>query len=396
MERIELEVAIDYLLNYGNFQLQRKTVPLMAALHQRLAEDCYAPCHVPSFNRSAMDGYAVKASQTQGATQEHPIKLPVLTEIVAGQVPNLLFETEGAVRIMTGAMIPDGFDSVIRQEDTNYGEKEVEIYRAIKPNTNYSKIGEDIEKGQLLIQKGTRLTPIHLGILASIGIDAVEVVCPLKVGLISTGSELAPLGEPLVPGQIYDSNRYVLAARLQELQVEVVFMEQISDSIEDACDLISQTINQVDLLITTGGVSVGKKDIIHEVMRTLKAQRLFWRVNIRPGTPVLASLYRSKLILSLSGNPFAALTTFELLFRPLLGEQANDQRKVAILKDHFTKPSSQRRFVRGYYEDGHVFLPTKAHASSVLSSMLDCNCLIDIPAKSPSLKAGDQVEVVLL
>lgn len=396
MESIELEVAIDCLLAHENFQIPTKSIPLTEALHQRLVSDCYAPMPVPSFNRSAMDGYAIKASQTRGATKENPIKLPVLTEVVAGQAPTSRIETKGAVRIMTGAMIPDGFDSVIRQEDTDYGEDTVEIYKPIKPGTNYSKVGEDIQKGQLLIKKNTVLTPIHLGILASLGIQWVEVVCPLKVGIISTGSELAPLGKPLMPGQIYDSNSYVLAARLQELQVDVVFMKHVSDDILTASALIKQGIDEVDILITTGGVSVGKKDIMHEVMKHLNAKRIFWRVKMRPGTPVLASLYRDKIILSLSGNPFAALTTFELLFRPLLGAQASYQRKVATLQDDFPKSSPQRRFVRGYYTEGHVFLPTNSHASSVLSSMLDCNCLIDIPAKSPGLKSGQQVDVILL
>lgn len=400
MEHIELEVAIKELIKYVKPQLSTKCVPIVNSLNHYIADDILAPIDVPNYNKSAMDGYAVKSIRTKGASNESPIRLPVISQILAGDAYKDHYDGYGAVRIMTGAFIPQGYDAVICQEDTNYGEEEVEIYKYIPPYTNYGKIGEDIKKDKLIIKKSTLLTPVHIGILSSVGIEYINIMSPLKVGLISSGSELVQVGSSLNQGQIYDSNLYMLEARLKELQVDVVFKKQIIDEVSNACKVILQALEEVDILITTGGVSVGKKDIMHDVMKEIGAKRLFWKIKMRPGTPVLGSLYGDKLILSLSGNPFAALTTFELLFNPMLSKfmQASSKTQVrqAVLMDTFDKASSQRRFVRGFYEDGKVFLPTTLHESSVLSSMIGCNCLIDIPALSPSLEAGKEVKVILL
>jgi len=401
MEFVELEMAIAQLMAHILPQRKTKTIPLAQALNEHLAQNIYAPINVPAFNRSGMDGYAVKASQTKGACKKNPVKLKVLTELLAGEYQSAKIIHQGVVRVMTGAHVPDGFDAVIRQEDTDYGLAEVEIYREVFPHVNYGKIGEDLKQDQLVMVKFTRLTPVHLGILASLGIAEVKVLQPMRVGVMSTGNELVDLGLPLKPGSIYNSNRYLLIAKLQALKVEVVWVKQVQDEVSEACVCIEQGIDRVDLVLTTGGVSVGKKDILSDVITQLGAKRLFWKVKMRPGTPVLASLYQGKLILSLSGNPFAALTTFELLFRPLLAAFIQNEdyicpRKKAFLRSSFNKASQQRRFVRAFYEEGQVFLPTTEHASSVLSSLLECNCLIDIKAHTPKLEPGAEVEVVLL
>ena len=401
MEQIELEVAIEQLTKQIQPQMNMKTVSILKARNHHLASDIYASLNVPSFNRSAMDGYAVKASQTLGATKERPIKLKVMAEVFAGDYLSEQAPQNQAVRVMTGAYIPDGFDAVIRQEDTDFGELQVSLFAEVVPFQNYIKIGEDIKVGQLMIKKYTLLTPLHLGILASLGVAEVDVLEPLRVGIISSGSELVIPGQSLNEGQIFDSNRYVLEAKLREMNVDVIFSEKISDNDKELAEVIHNQINRVDLIVTTGGVSVGKKDMMHAAIERLGAIRLFWRIKMRPGTPVLASLYQDKLILSLSGNPFAALTTFELLFRPLIAIAMQDEgytckRQEALLMNDFSKKSKQRRFVRAYYVSGHVFLPTNEHASSVLSSMLDCNCFIDIKAGTEALDKGAKVEVVLL
>ena len=401
MELIELEEAIIQLTNHMKPQSKTKKVDLLKALNHHLAEDIYSPIAVPSFNRSAMDGYAVKALETYGATEEKPVKLKVQSQLNAGDFNECLFAEKQAIRIMTGAPIPDDFDAVVRQEDTNYGEEEVLIYIEVSPFTNYGKVGEDICKGQLILKKSTYLSSIHIGILASLGIEQVEVLEPLKVGIISSGNELTEIGKPLNSGKIYDSNRYVLASRLQEMNVELIFSHLTGDNIHEVAMLVKNTIDKVDILLTTGGVSVGKKDIMHDVFKELNAKRLFWRIHIRPGTPVLTNIYKDKLVLSLSGNPFAALTTFELIFRPMLsaftGSATYDyQRTKAVLMNDFPKESKRRRFIRAYYESGQVFLINDKHESSVLSSMVGCNCFIDIKAGSPKLKKNDEVEIVKL
>lgn len=398
---IELEQAVEKLIQNLRPLHKTITVSLFDALHCYLAEDLHAQVSVPAFNRSAMDGYAIKAALSKGVTKEAPLKLKVIAELAAGASDQTDLHQAHAVRIMTGAPIPDGFDAVVRQEDTDEGIDEVEIYTAVALHTNYGKIGEDIRQGELVIAKHTRLTPIHLGMIASVGISKIEVFQPLKVGLISTGSELIHPGETLKYGQIYNSNHFVLAARLQELGIKLVFAKQLPDDTSAVCREIEQYMSEVDMIITTGGVSVGKKDIMHDVIKGSGAKQLFWRINMQPGTPMLASTYQEKLILSLSGNPFAALTTFELVVRPICAafmqtEAIIPRRKSAILMTDFPKASKKRRFVRAYYEDGEVSLITPRHASSVLSSMLGCNCFIDIAEGSPGLKKGMSVRVVLL
>jgi len=398
MELIALEEALKLLMANVKAQSKSCEVGLANALNRYIAQDIYAPTAVPAFNRAAMDGYAVKAGETKNA----PLRLKVIAEIVAGDAdPNVKPGENCAIRVTTGALIPDGFDAVIRQEATDYGEDFVEIYQAIPPYSNYAKTGEDLQAGELVISQHTKLTPIHLGMLASLGIFEVTVWQPLKVGLIATGSELANWHAPLLPGQIYNSNQFVLKARLVELGVDVCFESQLPDQTVTICQAVKQQINNVDLLITTGGVSVGKTDIMHEVINELGASRLFWRVDMTPGTPMLASTYQEKLILSLSGNPFASLTTFELLAKPVCLALMHQQRftpakRSAILLNDFAKTTTRRRFVRAYYEAGTVFLPTLKHQSSVLSSMIACNCLIDIATNSPALSAGTTVNVILL
>lgn len=397
---MELEDAIKILQDNVTPQTQTIRVPLAQALGCHTSDDVYAPFDVPAFNRAGVDGYAVKSESTKGATREKPVTLRVLEELMAGDFCGNDVDASQCVRIMTGAHVPDGFDAVIKQEDTNMGDENVEIYESIKPYTNYGKIGEDIVKGFCIIKRFTKLTPVHLGVLASLGMPDVEVLRPPIVGLISSGSELAELGTPLSPGQIYCSNRHVLSAKLSQMGASVAFSIQHRDNASEFVALIDQLIDKVDILITTGAVSVGKMDIMHEVIERLSAKQLFWKVNMRPGTPVMASLYRGKIILGLSGNPLAAVTTFELLFRPMLCTFLHTnayalKRVKAILMDEFNKESNQRRFVNARLEDNKVYLGS-GDTSSVLSGMLGCNCFIDIKAGTSKISKGQEVEVVIV
>ncbi|MCL2851457.1 MAG: molybdopterin molybdotransferase MoeA [Defluviitaleaceae bacterium] len=397
---IELEEAVRLLTNQVCTQGQILTVPLERALGYHAARDIYAPIDVPTFNRAGVDGYALLSGRCESATMEKPVVLCVQDELMAGDFRRDPVDDAQCVRIMTGAPIPNGLDAVIRQEETNQDDGNVEVFSPVKPFANYGRIGEDISKGRLVISAFTKLAPVHIGVLASLGLSAVDALCLPRVGLLSSGSELAQLGQPLAPGQIYCSNRHYLAAKLCQLGAEVVLSEQHRDDVDEFAALIERSVGDVDFLITTGAVSVGKKDIMHDVIRKLGAKQLFWRINMRPGTPVLASMYRGKPILSLSGNPLAALTTFELLFRPMLcaflGSDAYaSKRNKAVLMNDLHKENRQRRFVGARYEDGRVWVGSLGK-SSVLSNMLDCNCMIDIEADTPMLQKGSTVEVIML
>jgi molybdopterin molybdotransferase len=342
-----------------------------------------------------MDGYAVKAAEIT----KLPTTLHVVGEILAGEAKTFADTSLAAVRVMTGSLIPAGFDAVVRQEDTDYGEKKVQILRPVQALQNFCAIGEDVALGGKILTQYTKIGPLEIGILASLGIAEIPVLRPFRVGLIATGSELTAPGHPLAPGHIYETNLNVLTAKLASYPVEIVFHTIFSDDPIAICSELDRRLPHVDFILSTGGVSVGKKDILHDVVAQPFVEQLFWKVALQPGTPVMMSLYRGLPFLSLSGNPYASLTTFELFFRPIIGQffQSKDYEmrlKKAILQVDFYKKAYKRRFVRGLYADGQVTLPTK-HQSSVLSSMLGCNCFVDIPAGTMGLLKNSEVDVVL-
>ena len=381
-------------------------VPAARAHGRVLAQDVYATMDQPPFDRSPLDGYALIAADSAGASPERPVRLQVVGKVCAGGCFPRRIERGQAVRVMTGAMLPPGCDCVIRQEDTDLGADFVEIRAQLRHHQNYCFKGEDFCTGDLLMPAGTVLDAVALGVLASAGAGPesharLEVLPQLRAAVLSTGDELSP-GDvrPLAPGKIYDANRVLVTARLEELGVKVIRQAHLPDDPALVCAALADACQQVDILITTGGVSVGEKDIFHEALPLLGAEQVFWRVQCKPGTPALFSVFQGRPILSLSGNPFAAAATFEILGRPLLHCLSPDPRlslcrKQAVLASEFAKASPVRRFIRGRYEQGAVALP-RQHSSGQLASMLGCNCLVDIPAGSGPLQAGETVSALLL
>lgn len=400
MKNIELEDGLALLLGEIKELTGQEQVSLLESKGRILSEDINAPLSQPPFDRSPLDGYALKGEDSSGASRENPVVLKVVEEVCAGGYSHRELQSGEAIRIMTGAPMPKGSNCVIRQEDTNEDEVNVALYAEVKPYGNYCYAGEDFKEGQLMLTKGTLLDAAHIGLLASMGMTKILVKSRVRVALLSTGDELVDPGKPLGNGKIYNSNLYTLAIRLQELGCEPIILGTSGDDIDVTVDKIKEVIDEVDFFITTGGVSVGKKDILHPVTAQLGAKRLFWRLKLKPGTPALATVFKSKVILSLSGNPSAAFITFELLFRDLLAKMTGcnmmkTKKLMARMRDDFLKRSPNRRFLRAYYEDGEVSLINNNHSSGVLSSMIGCNCMIDIEAGVEGLKAGDTVPVVV-
>lgn len=401
MLNIELEKAVELMVNSIEEIKETEEIELIEANGRISAEDIYAPMNNPPFDRSPLDGYALIAEDTKGASRENIKKLTVVDCIFAGGYSERVLQRGEAVRIMTGAKLPKGADCVIRQENTNFGEDEVEIYEELREYCNYCFAGEDIKAEDLLIKKGEFLNYVHQGILSSMGISKVKVKVRPRIGLIVTGDEVGIPGQQLKNGKIYDSNLHLLYSRLNEFGLKPIIAEIIGDSPEKVGERISEIIQDVDLIITTGGVSVGQKDILHNVLELINANRIFWKVNLKPGTPAMYSLYKGKPILSLSGNPFAALTTFELLGRPILAKlSGNDNLQPkqvnGIIEDEFNKPSMQRRFIRAYFNNGKVSLLKNKHSSGMLASMIGCNCLLDVKKGTQKLSKGDNVSLILL
>ncbi len=373
-----------------------------------LAEDIMAPMDQPPFDRSPVDGYAILSSDTVGATRETPVRLTLVDTVCAGQVSSVTLKSGQCIRIMTGAKIPSGADGVIRQESTDMGEQTVEIYEAIKHYGNYVFRGEDYKTGDILLPKGTRLDAAALAVLASAGfaceLRQVLVNAVPKVAVLCTGDELVyPYIAPLPDGKIYDANLTFLTTRLADFCVHAESGgEHFGDDPQLVADSIRQVLLWADAVITTGGVSVGMKDIFHEVLPLLEAEQIFTHLQMKPGTPAIFSMVRDTPVLCLSGNPFAAAATFELLARPMLEKLSGDKalathRIAAELASDFPKASGGRRFIRGTYDiDTGTITLGDAHSSGQLRSMAGCNCLVDIPAGSGPLEAGATVSAVLL
>lgn len=372
-----------------------------ACLGRTLALEVRAPLDQPPFDRSPLDGYALHAADIASASREHPVSLSVTETVYAGGVPVFPVSSGYACRIMTGAMLPQGCDCVLRHEDTDNGFEIVQIYVPLRPHANYCDRGEDYSTDDILLPAGTRLDAAAIGVLAGAGLSEAWVQRRPSVVVFSTGDEIVSSHvHPLPPGKIYGSNLEFITARLRELGIADVSGEQLPDDPVAVADAIRAAVGRFDLVLTTGGVSMGDKDIFHQALPLLEAERIFWRVNLKPGTPVMYSLLDGKPILSLSGNPFAAAATFELLARPLLSVLSNEhhyipERTEATVSGSFPKASKNRRFLRGVYHRGIVSLTGK-NESGLLSTLVGCNCLIDIPAGSGAVEHGQTVQVLLL
>lgn len=400
MVGIELEKAIE-LLNEVDYKPKTICVDLLDSMNRICSEDIYADMDNPPFDRSPLDGYALKSKDSEKNDRNEEEVVDVIGTVYAGECFNGEIKDGQAVRIMTGAPMPKGSDCVIRQEDTDYGKDKVKIYKSVKAYGNYCFKGEDIQKGTSIITKGTKISYQHIGVLASMGVSKVKVVKPLTIGLISTGDEVIDITEELKPGKIYNTNRYIIGAKLNELGIKVKDIKDCGDNTKEVSQKIEEEIEKVDMILTTGGVSVGVKDIMHDVLKELGAERLFWKVNIQPGTPAIGAKYNEKLLICLSGNPFAAIATFELIVRPVLAKMSNDKdidviKTEAVTVNEFHKKSKKRRFIRAKYKDGIVEIPGKNHSSGAIFSMLECNALIDIEKGNEGLKEGEKVNIVLI
>ena len=401
MQDIELEQAIEVLLAHTARVAETERIPLIDALGRVAAEEVRAGFDNPPFDRSPLDGYTFAAASTRDASAEHPVTLRLVGEECAGEFFTGTVGAGECVRIMTGGAIPKGCDCVVRQEDVREDGDTIHVPFTSEPYENYCYAGEDIKKGTVLLKQGQLIRAAQIGVLASEGYGTVQVYRRVRVAVASTGDELLQPGEPLRPGKIYNSNLYLLAGRLKELGAEVTVLGSVPDDIDKAAEVIASYADAVDLFLTSGGVSVGKKDIMHGVVPALGAERLFWRVCMKPGAPAIAYTRGKMLGIALSGNPFAAFATFELMARVVFAHMAGRTevmpvRRRAVLADAFPKDCPGRRFLRArMLPDGRVALPDQ-HESGSLFSAAGCDAFVDVPAGTKPLAAGTEVEVVIL
>lgn len=396
-----LESALALLLEHAAPVRETEEVPLGDALGRVAAEDVASPIAVPPFDRSPLDGYCLHSEDIADASREHPAVLTVIGEACAGCGETFSVSRGQALRVMTGAPVPAGCDCVIRQEDTDEGMERVRMYASVPHNRNICWAGEDVPLGAVMMRRGDTITCAHIGVLSSLGVTRVRVYRRVRVALLSTGDELLQPGESLSFGKIYDANRAAITAHLQALGAQAHVLGSAKDEPQAVAQALIEAAKDADVLVTTGGVSVGKKDIMHKVLPLMGAERLFWQVAMKPGSPLLCGVYEGKLLICVSGNPFAALACFEVFAEPVLrkmaGMTAYESRRLrTTLCGRFDKKSPGRRLIRAYFDGTRACLTGSNHSSGSLSSVIGCNCLIDIPAGSGALCDGDEVEIILL
>lgn len=399
--------AVQRVMEFA-FQEKRELVSLLQAHGRVLAEDVAADYDVPAFNRSPYDGYAIRSIDSQEARSENPVTFKVVGEIGAGYI----FEEEvgyrQAVRIMTGAPIPKGCDAVVMLELTHTFEENNQMYmsikRAFEAGTNISYKGEDVQKGTILLEKGQYINPGVVALLATFGYDQVPVFRKTIVGVIATGSELLEPGEPLQPGKIRNSNAYMIMSQIERAGATVKYYGKFSDDMNVCIDVVKKALQEVDILITTGGVSVGDYDYLPAIYEAIDAKVLFNKVAMRPGSVTTVAARDGQLLFGLSGNPSACYVGFELFVRPIIqtafgNKQPHLRRELAVLGADFKKANPFTRFVRASasYENGQlVAVPSGFDKSSAVSSLAKANAFIVLPGGSRGYEKGMQVAVLLL
>jgi molybdopterin molybdotransferase len=402
---VSVKEASDTILA-GIHPLSAEHVPLRNALGRVLAEDVYSPIEHPPWDNSSMDGYAVRSADVAGAGDSAPVTLPVLETVAAGQRPSRAVAPMTAIRVMTGAPVPDGADTVIRVEDTDGGEHTVTIRDARDAGRNVRPRGEDLQIGALAVSRGTVLGPAHIGVLAAVGSASVSVHRRPRVAVLASGDELVDVDQfDLVRAghRIVSSNTYTISAAARAAGAEVVELGIVADDPAEYARRLEQA-KRFDLLVTSGGVSVGAFDFTKDVLRSLGAELQLWRVRMRPGAPLGFGMLGDMPWLGLPGNPVSAMVTFELFGRPLIRKQLGAAnifrgRMEVRVREDITIAAPLTHFMRAIVEwehDGAWARLTGPQGSGLLTSMARANALLVVPHDRPLIRAGETLGAMLL
>jgi molybdopterin molybdotransferase len=393
---LPIQSAISNMLKQVIPVMESEQIELEEALGRVLAEDVVSTINVPPNDNSAMDGYAMRCQDLTDTNQ-----LQLMGTALAGRPFKEAVLAGQCIRIMTGAVIPIGADSVVMQENTEIRDNSVVFKQIPELGNSIRKAGEDIQQGQVVVNKGTKLTPAYLALIASVGIAEISVTRLIKVGLITTGDELTPPGQPLSEGAIYESNRYALSALLNTLPVVLFNFGIVKDDKVDLKAVFEQAGSHCDLVLSCGGVSVGDADYVKEILDEIGTIN-FWKVAIKPGKPFAFGQLGNAIFCGLPGNPVSSYVTFEKLVTPVLQKLSGQK---YLPTPHFVakaaclikKRPGREDYQRGiFYRDEYGKLwvkPNGKQGSGIMSSIANANCYIVLDQDAGDMKQGEAVNI---
>ncbi|ALM57718.1 molybdopterin molybdotransferase MoeA [Staphylococcus equorum] len=386
-----------------NIYMDEATVPLDASLNHILAEDIIATYEIPRFNKSPYDGFAIRSKDTTNASGAHRLTFNVIDHIGAGAVSDKKVGAFEAVRIMTGAAMPEGADAVVMLEQTVEQGQSFTLRKSFKPNENVSLKGEETQIGDVILQKGQQINPGAIAVLATYGYAQVPVFKKPSVAVIATGSELLDVSDDLEPGKIRNSNGPMITALASKLDLQVKRYQIQQDDLESSIQVVTEAMQQHDIVITTGGVSVGDFDYLPQIYEALNAEVLFNKIAMRPGSVTTVAVAEGKYLFGLSGNPSACFTGFELYVKPAVQHMmyANalyPQVVQATLMEDFTKANPFTRFIRAtvtFNGKEMTAVPSGFNKSGAVVAIAHSNAMIMLPGGTRGYKKGYTVNVIL-
>ena len=401
--QISMEEGMGLLLSAA-VPMDKEEVRLLDASGRVLACDVAAMEDIPPFDRSPLDGYAVRAADIAAAGEDSPVTLKIIGEVPAGYVAERGPQEGEAVKILTGAPIPEGADVVVRYEDTSFTEEEVILYQAMASGSNIVRAGEDVRAGQIVMTRGDILNAARIGVLAGLGYERVTVYKRPVVKILSTGDELVPVTEKLRPGKIRNSSAYMLRAFLQSWGMEAQICGIVKDDQKAIQEAIEACAEGADCVITTGGASASDRDLVLPALEAAGAQILFWKGRMKPGVATIAAQKKGTLVLGLSGNPSAAVAALFALclpaFRKMCGRKDHQLPMIrAIMPEGFEKKSPGGRVLPGRLEirgTTPCFITQKRQANGMISPWSDCDLIGIIPRGSGPLEKGCVIEAYSL
>ncbi len=384
--------VLDALNIIKNSQIKTKIVEVnvIDALNYFLAENIYASINMPPFSQSAMDGYALCGDENQ---------YKVIGEIKAGDTHQFKLKQGEAYRIFTGAMIPENTTSIAKQEIVDVRNNLVKLTEIVKPGTSIRKEGEELKKGDIVLKQGSKLSPAAIGLISGLGISKVKVYEQPKVALIVTGNELTRIGNTLLPGKIYESNSFTIKSALLNLGIKCE-LHFVKDTFESTRTVIANALETKNVVIITGGISVGDYDFVGKALNDLQVKQQFYKVKQKPGKPLFYGEKNKTKVFGLPGNPAAALTSFYVYIVPaintMMGSSSPELLNVKVkLAHNYTKKGDRAHFLKAQVKGNEVTV-NQGQSSAMLSSFANANCFLFIDETQTEIKKGTLLNVLML